>query len=330
MMALLCAAGVSQARQGEGARPGTDRAPVLEPIDPRAAPLQSEGYRPPARLLVREGAFLRNRRGRLVQAEGMWFYVFDRDAQGLAEPPMVMQPSVRLREMQRLVTTSQNTITFSTTGQVFVYQGRNYFLPTYFGVMSAEAPPASMTTGEAAPAGQAQAGARGSAPAAAAVDPSVQQLLDEMKSGPAPIVRPAPPPATSAPRAGGASPDPAGAPAGKADPENQSLLREGLAIVSRRGRIERSGSGGLVFMTDNGAAGGVGVAGGAGVGTNDPPLHLMPCLNLEAIETLLQTRGERLMFVMSGRVLAFDDKNYLLPTFYRIEPDREGNIVPAQ
>lgn len=233
--------------------------------------------------MVREGSFLRNRRGRLVRGEGSWVYVFDKDAEGNAEPPMVMLPCRRLREMQQTLESQAKTLTFQTTGQVFAYDGRNYLLPTYFGVAATE-PVAEAVKADASS------------------DPKADDLLKEMSSGAKPMRVP-----------GGRM----GKSEGGAEPA--AALREGLTIVSRRGRVVRDG-GALRFVTENGAEKSE---------RPEPALVLMACTNLESIERVVSRRGDRAVVLMSGRVFAFEGRNYLLPTFFLEEADREGNVMPA-
>lgn len=285
-------------------KPAMTDAPGKEPA---AAPKGAATYRPAASQLVREGAFLRNRRGRLLQVDNVWFYVFDRDAEGMSEPPMIVQPGVSLREMQRIVNASSSTITFTVTGQVFVYRGRNFFLPTFFAVVAS-----SPTPGAALPSKGSEAGQSASEP-----DPTVESLLESLRgtAAPAPVV---PPPRTSPSQ--GATGRPGAAREASASAPSP-LMREGLTITSRRGRVRPLGEGSLVFTTDNGAA---------SAGGSEPGMVLMPCLNLERIEQLLQRHGERLVFSMSGRVFVHEERNFLLPTSFKIEIDRDGNVVPGQ
>lgn len=284
-----CAAAMAQPA-GEGGR-GLSNPPVLAPTAGRradAAPSGDSEWKPAAGQLVREGAFLRNRRGRLVRREASWVFVFDADAEGQAEPPMAVLPCRRLREMQQTAELRTGTVTFQVTGQVFAYDGRNYFLPTFFGVYAAERPTVPIeAVGEGSPAQR---------------DPGVNELLRDMSSGPRPAI---------APRSSNVASEGAG--------DSAAPLREGVTLVSRRGRVVRDG-GQLTFVTDTGS------------GTEErpiPPLALLPCLNLESIDRTAQRRGERTVILMSGRVFAYEGRNYLLPTFFLIETDREGNLMPA-
>jgi hypothetical protein len=85
--------------------------------------------------LLREGTFLVERRGRMVRsATGDWMYTFDADAKGQADPTMVLMPCQKLEAMEKLAERYGESITFTLTGQVFVYKNRNYLLPGPFQV----------------------------------------------------------------------------------------------------------------------------------------------------------------------------------------------------
>ncbi|MCA3005779.1 MAG: hypothetical protein ACK51N_03365 [bacterium] len=94
--------------------------------------------------LLREGSFLTNRKGRLVrgalQAGGShpeWFFVFDNTAgepAAKADPAMVLMPCQNLMSMEKLVERGGESLSFTVSGQVFVYHGRNHLLPTMFTV----------------------------------------------------------------------------------------------------------------------------------------------------------------------------------------------------
>jgi hypothetical protein len=214
-------------------------------------------------------------------------FIFDPDEEGQAEPPMAVSPCRRLREMQQTAELRTGTVTFQVTGQVFVYEGRNHFLPTFFGVYAAERP--SPATADEPPA----TGAR---------DPGVSDLLREMSSGSRPAI---------APRSAEVASDSGG--------DSAAPLREGTVLASRRGRLVRDG-GQLAFVTDTGA--------------NDeeeplPILTLLPCLNLESIARIARARGDKAVMLMSGRIFAYEGRNFLLPTFFLVEADREGNLTPG-
>ncbi|MBC7835607.1 MAG: hypothetical protein H7Y88_10985, partial [Phycisphaerales bacterium] len=90
--------------------------------------------------LLAEGTFLPSRRGRMVRApEGEWMYVFDADARGLSEAPMVLMPCQNLAAMERITAQRGEGATFTVSGQVFAYKGKNYLLPALYIVNRASA-----------------------------------------------------------------------------------------------------------------------------------------------------------------------------------------------
>lgn len=93
------------------------------------------------------------------------------------------------------------------------------------------------------------------------------------------------------------------------------LRREGEFVVTRRGRIVRSGDGAqalLVFESDSPSA-------------PEMPMFLMPCQMLQNMENLVLERGDRMVFVVSGQVFTYRGVNYLLPTLMKPAPDK-GNL----
>ena len=282
-------------------------APRVRPVDPGAGRppkpgVGGDGLRPAAGELVREGAFVRDRRGRLVASpEGRWIFVFDRDESGRAESPMFVQRCRRHDEMANIVEGRPDTPTFLVTGEVFVHERMNYLLPTFFSVLAEEhaaVEEAAAAEGAAAPGG---------------ADPSnsgVSGLLEQMGAGQART--PSRPPARS--RGSAPREERAGAAAG----EGPRLLREGVTIQNRRGRIVRKGADELAFVTDNGPD---------AKPSADPPLTLLPSLALERIRRLFESSGDALPVRISGTVTLSSNQNYLLVTMYVVDPDIDGNLV---
>jgi hypothetical protein len=133
------------------------------------------------------------------------------------------------------------------------------------------------------------------------------------------------------------------------------LVREGTMLTARRGRLLRGAMGEFIFAPDNGTGMAPPTKPDAKRGTkadekgatakeaatqalaaNDPasmalgPMRLIPCLNLQEMERLTQTHAVPLEFKISGQVFVYDGKNYLLPTMYLIEADRDGNVTSGQ
>lgn len=93
------------------------------------------------------------------------------------------------------------------------------------------------------------------------------------------------------------------------------LRREGDFVISRRGRIVPSPSGDrTLFAFESDSARMV-----------DPPMFLVPCQTLESMEQLVQERGDRIVFILSGQILEYRGSNHLLPTMMKLDIDR-GNL----
>ncbi|MDY7107996.1 MAG: hypothetical protein SYC29_05100 [Planctomycetota bacterium] len=87
---------------------------------------------PPADL-VREGTVLLSRRGTIRRAgDGSFIFVFDADAEGLADPPMTLLPCLLLERMDRRIRQKEEYATVLLSGHVYTYQGRNYLLPKVY------------------------------------------------------------------------------------------------------------------------------------------------------------------------------------------------------
>lgn len=84
--------------------------------------------------LLPPGTVILWRRGRLVpDGDGAWTLVFDADASGLADPPMVLMPCLLLERMEELAT-SADAGPLLVSGRVYRYHGRNYLMPTSYQV----------------------------------------------------------------------------------------------------------------------------------------------------------------------------------------------------
>ncbi|MEZ0264125.1 MAG: hypothetical protein ACAI43_05315 [Phycisphaerae bacterium] len=80
--------------------------------------------------LMREGAYVVDRVGRLTKgADGQSYELtFDADGKTLKDPPMVILPNQKLMQMENAVQGSNRDIRFRVTGMVTEYKGRNYVL----------------------------------------------------------------------------------------------------------------------------------------------------------------------------------------------------------
>ncbi len=128
---------------GDLERATAPRRPV-EPVTPAAAaPARpSVGVVPGVRPLPRgeaagqllpDGTFLPLRRGRVIRGEaGEWAFHFDTDPDSAAPPPMVLLPCQTLMAIEGYAMRGGEAVVLRVSGQVFMYYGRNYLLPTHF------------------------------------------------------------------------------------------------------------------------------------------------------------------------------------------------------
>ncbi|MBN1845119.1 MAG: hypothetical protein JW810_05510 [Sedimentisphaerales bacterium] len=82
---------------------------------------------PPAR---RDGQMVIDRVGRIHYdpEAGRWLFSFEADGASLAEPPMILHPCRLLEVMETAVQRANLSIRFRVSGQISIYQGRNYML----------------------------------------------------------------------------------------------------------------------------------------------------------------------------------------------------------
>lgn len=238
-----------------------------------------------------EGTFIVRRRGTLVpSALGPSVFVLH-PVEGEPRPrPLLVLPCRQTTQLESAARATTARPVFVLTGQVFQYRGQTYILPSAF---------------DAAPAEPKRAAEPAPAPSGDTDEPegeSVERMIREIEAG------------RSASRALGrrreASAD---APSAEQGADGAPLRADGSLLVRRRGRVLREPSGTLVFRFD--------ADGDAGL--REPPMTLLPCLLLERIEALVEWRGESLSYEMSGRVTAYDGRNYLLPTMFRVLRESE-------
>jgi len=97
-------------------------------IDPAVLGPAPGTQRPPLR---REGEFIFSRHGRITYTDtGQQIFVFEADSQEVPEPPMILQPCRLLQSMEDIIQRRGDTVVFVLSGQVHVYRGANYLLPT--------------------------------------------------------------------------------------------------------------------------------------------------------------------------------------------------------
>lgn len=311
----LALAGAAWAASGGAIRAATSSEPAPEPakIPANPAPTDPHGAPPPvpsanvppapkvaraasSRRVLREGSFLTNRRGRLTREGRDWLFEFDRDARGVAEPTMVMLPGQRLTEMERLIESRVESLTFVVSGEVFVYRGRNYLLPLFFSVArsaDAQAPAPSPS----------QAPTSDSQPARASGNPSPEELLRGVERASAPE-RPA-----------GARDRALDESSSSHRPAAPGLRREGEFLNLRKARVARTPGGVWRASLDNDPPEQPGGAPAAG----DAPMTLLPCQTLTRIEAIAERAPSGLTISLSGHVFLYEGENYLLPTMFVVE-----------
>ncbi len=229
-------------------------------------------------VLLREGSAIVEVRGSLRRAEA-GSWVF-RTAQS-PRREFTLLPCTLLASLEAVVRSSpEHEIVFDLSGQVFAYQGRNYLLPTHAPrLVDHVAPPAP------APA---------PAPDGGAVD-SAEAMLRDLERSVGPVAR-------SAAAGQPAPPPPAMAPA-----RAQRDMPPGALLEWRRGWMVREPDGTWSFIFEADAT-----------GLADPPVLLMPCLLLEAMEAHAGTGGPKKPLLLCGIVHRYHGRTWLMPTMFQV------------
>jgi hypothetical protein len=82
---------------------------------------------------IQENTAVINRRGKVTRDRaGGWLLVFDADAAGLADPPMKLLPCMLLESIEDYARRVGNNSPVIVTGQIYLYNGQNYLLPTVY------------------------------------------------------------------------------------------------------------------------------------------------------------------------------------------------------
>lgn len=216
--------------------------------------------------------------------------------------PMLLLPAQARGRMEDLAFGATNQRRFRISGEVVVYRGRNYLLPTSFSIITASA--VSSEDAEGAQAAMLESLER---------DPSVESLIDDIVER-RDIAR------------GLASPNATnGAPAGGGSvARTLDGIAEGTLLTRTRGRLSRLPTGEITFSTDNGLASNQ-------VGEDDPtsgPLLLLPSLVTQRLEAVAAVHGSAAPLEVSGRVYSYAGRRYLRPIAYMLEPS--ADIRPMQ
>ena len=91
------------------------------------------------------------------------------------------------------------------------------------------------------------------------------------------------------------------------------LLHDGTVVVNRRGRLRRTPEGYQVFIFE-----------ADDLNKPERPLIMQPCKKLENMEEMVQELGDRVIFTVSGQVQLYRDNNYLLPTMFKVDYERNN------
>lgn len=294
-------AGLAWGQAGESMEPQVETE-AIEPagetdgrtVDWAIPGLDEFDARPPSGELLREGSFVTGMTGWLRSiSSGGWALITPGES-GEGWTGVLLVPSARLMEMTRAQQASEEPLLLSVGGEVLLYRGRNYVWVTWFEVANPEGA-FEETSGDE--------GEKIEVPAEGDVAALIESFEDE---------------GATRPLIGVGGPLEAGA-------GNASVQREGEAVIARVGRVTRSIDGHWAFAPENDEA-----SGDDEDSAERRELTLLPCRNLERIEALTERYGSMLRLTLSGRLSVYEGRNYLLPTAFVIEVDRDGNLVPAQ
>jgi hypothetical protein len=280
---------------------GTTKSPAGDNKDPATSipGLTSETFTVPPGRYYPEGTFLVRRTGTLRSLKtGEVLFIPDkpthRDSRRRGERPMMLLPCQTLAAMQSSVNGAIDPLQarVEVSGQLFVYRDRQQLLPTVFSSLPM-APDAKATKPKPA-----------DDDAATAVqptdDPEVSDMITSLENRRGETA--------ALPRTGG----------GQEHDEKsaKSLVPEGTLITDRRGRLTR--------VKDKLA---VAFDGDANT-KSDPSMIVIPSRALERLEASLGPTTDGVVVVVTGRVFAYRNQNYILPLLAQIEAD--GQLKPMQ
>lgn len=238
--------------------------------------------------LLREGSFLVEVKGTMGFNDKSKWWRFTIQSDDPKHPSYVLSflPCTLMADMRQITQSMPNQqVTFETTGQVFVYHGRNFFLP-------AHAPRVVEVQQQSSLPPKEETDAANENEDPDQQDDSAESILRGLEQSVGSVVR---------------------STGGDAKEQNKELklTSEGTQIVNRRGRMHRGGRGTWWFTFDADAS-----------GLSDPPMVILPCLLLERMERYAARSGAHTAMLLSGRVLVYEDRNYILPTMFQIPRER--------
>lgn len=234
--------------------------------------------------LLREGTFMLQVKGSLHRGEqsGSWVFRVARDDPSLELFELTLLPCTLLASLEQLVESMPGEeIVFDLTGQVFVYRGRNFLMPTH----------APRLVDYVAPSRPDEIDGDDIEPPAA--PGSAEAILRDLDRAVGPVVHSPRNPAADADDANGGA-------------ENR-LAAPGTMVQWRHGWLVREPGGAWSFVFAADAS-----------GLGDPPMILLPCRMLEDLERHAMRSSPDQPLLVSGRVTRYHGRNYLLPTMFRI------------
>jgi hypothetical protein len=111
---------------------GVELPMVVDAVPVTRAPAVAAGVAPdtPPAKIVREGTHLINRLGRLNHTPGgaEAILTFDTDGKTMGDPPMIIQPNLKLASMEGAVLGRAGDLHFRVSGTVMEYKGKNFIL----------------------------------------------------------------------------------------------------------------------------------------------------------------------------------------------------------
>lgn len=289
--ALLAAAASFSAPLAAASSVGQDSKPA-----PATPATDLGGYRLP---LLREGSVIVRVEGDLAQDpdEKVWlFRPFVREAGGLRREFVVLASPV-LEDMLRTARVAPAPVQFEVTGRVFIYRGRNFLLPELappivrFDAQPGDTPPPAKPV--TAPNGESKFVPPAGDSDDAAVAEIERRLEERVARAPAPR---------------NAEPVTAAEPARKPAP-----IASGTRIAQRRGQLLRDPQAGSWRFVPAQAT-----------GAGDASLELLPCMLLETLERTARESDGAPDVVVTGTVLAFEGRSYLLPSSFRRAREGRG------
>ena len=254
--------------------------------------------------LLREGDVITRGVGTMHRdpENGAWLIRVRPEHPGGRARDLVAMPCSLLDEMERMVTSRPDQqIVFEVTGEVYVFDNLNYFLPTHAPHLAGyESPPEGPPQAVAEPPAAGDATGSGSGSGSESDPASGERRAGDRAAD---LIR------SIESRTG-----PLAMTSGDVDrsaAEASAPMREETIITWRRGRVSRDSLGAWTVIFDADAE-----------GRADPPMVLLPCLLLERLERYA-TQGSRYAPVLiSGRVYTYRGRNYLLPSVYRAPRER--------